>query len=49
MDIGPIPWSSIVKWAHMHGITDADEINDLIDILRDMESVAKDFENKDSE
>jgi len=49
MDVGPIPWSSIVQWAQMHGIANTDDIKDLVDILRDMESVAREFDKKDSE
>lgn len=46
--LGPIPWSSIVKWGELHGL-DVDDITVLEHHIRAMESVAAAFEAKREE
>ena len=38
MALGPIPWSSIIKWGELHGITDLDDLDVLIHHIRAMEN-----------
>jgi len=45
MAAGPIPWTSIVQWVRMRGIYDVEEINDFVDLIRDMEAVQREFED----
>lgn len=37
MEVGQIPWYSIVKWAEFHGLHDRDEIDILIRYIRSLE------------
>jgi hypothetical protein len=43
---GPIPWSSIVRWAELHGIATPDEIADLQFIIRQVEDAINAYEAK---
>ena len=38
MALGSIPWSSIVAWGKFHGVDDPDDIDELITIIRAIES-----------
>ena len=44
MALGPIPWSSIVRWAEINGIADLDEITVLIGNIRAMEAADREFD-----
>lgn len=44
MALGPIPWSSVVKWGEIHGIHDPDDLAVLETHIRAMESVMAKFE-----
>lgn len=46
MSLGPIPWSSVVKWAELHGITDLDDLDELHQHIRAMETAAFEFEER---
>lgn len=45
MEFGPIPWSSVVKWAEINGLNDLHEITKLNRYIRAMERV--ELEKKD--
>ena len=45
MGLGPIPWSSIVRWAEVHGLTDLHEIYVLNRFVRAMEDVDRELED----
>jgi hypothetical protein len=45
MSLGPIPWSSVVKWGEMHGL-DVDDISVLEHHIRAMERAAFEFQEK---
>jgi hypothetical protein len=44
MAVGDIPWQSIVKYAEFHGMTDPDDIDDLITIIRAVERALSEHE-----
>lgn len=46
MGLGPIPWSSIVKWAEINGLTDLHDITVLTGFIRAMEAADREFEEK---
>lgn len=46
MALGPIPWSSIVSYAKSSGITDEDDIQDFLTIIRALERAADRFDNR---
>lgn len=39
LSLGPIPWSSIIKWCEVHEINDINDIDTLIRYLRKLEQV----------
>ncbi len=39
MTVGPIPWSSIIKWCEVHGVYDINEIDTCVRYLRALEKV----------
>ena len=43
-DIGSIPWSSIERWAQVHGLRDPDSIALIVYHIRALEKAARDFE-----
>lgn len=43
--MGPIPWSSIVKFGELHGM-DIDDIQELNHHIRAIEAAEAEFENK---
>lgn len=45
MTLGPIPWSSVVRWGELHGL-DVDEIGDLEHCIRAMEGAVTDFQER---
>lgn len=45
MTVGPIPWSSIVKWGELHGL-DIDDIAVLEHHIRAMERTLLDHQEK---
>jgi hypothetical protein len=45
MTLGPIPWSSVVRWGELHGL-DVDEIGDLEYCIRAMEQAVSDFQQQ---
>lgn len=38
MTAGPIPWSSVIKYCHLHGIYDIDEIETFLRYIRALET-----------
>lgn len=46
MAVGPIPWSSIIKWCHVHGIYDINDIDVFIRHIRALEKVDSDIADK---
>ena len=46
MTLGPIPWSSIVSWARLHGVKDPDDIDELISIIRAVETAIFEYERE---
>jgi hypothetical protein len=46
MSLGPIPWSSVVRWGEIHGITDPDELAVLEHHIRAMESALAEIEDR---
>lgn len=46
MGVGPIPWSSIERWATRHGLDDADELAVLVKHIRGMEEAMTDREEQ---
>lgn len=46
MAVGPIPWSSIDRWGRRHGCVDPDEFDDLVAIIRAVDSVYLDEAEK---
>lgn len=45
MTLGPIPWSSVVKWGELHGL-DVEEIAVLDHHIRAMEKALSEFREK---
>jgi len=45
MTLGPIPWSSIVKWSEIHGL-DIDDLAVLEHHIRAMEKTISEFPDK---
>jgi hypothetical protein len=48
MTVGPIPWSSIDRWAVRNGVDD-DEFNTLVSHIRAMENAIYAFEQRKQE
>lgn len=46
MTLGPIPWSSVVKWGEIHGITDPDDLDVLNHHIRAMENAVYALEER---
>jgi hypothetical protein len=46
MDIGPIPWTSVVRWCRLHGIHDIDDIDTINRYLRAMERAEYSFRER---
>lgn len=46
MSLGPIPWSSVVKWAELHDIHDLDDLDELHQYIRSMENASYEFEDR---
>lgn len=49
MSVGPIPWSSIIKWCEIHEIHDINDIDVFISHIRALEKVDNDIEDKKRE
>lgn len=43
MSMGPIPWSSIIKWCQLHSIHDINDINTCIRYIRELEKVDREL------
>jgi len=46
MDVGPIPWSSIVKWCQYNNIHDINDIDTCIRYIRKLEQVDHELKDK---
>lgn|SRR5690606_30045857 len=46
MAMGPIPWSSIIKWGELHGITDLDDLAVLEHHIRAMENALYEYQDR---
>lgn len=44
--IGPIPWTSIMQWARMAGMDDADDIDDLAEVVWIADNMVQDHLRK---
>lgn len=44
MALGPIPWSSIVRWAELNGLGDVHDISVLTRYIRAMESADREID-----
>lgn len=33
LSLGSIPWTSVVSWCHLHGITDSDDVDDYVAVI----------------
>lgn len=49
MGVGPIPWSSIERWATRHGLDDADELAVLVKHIRGMEDAMTEWDEQTKE
>lgn len=43
MSVGPIPWSSIIKWCQLHGLCDINDIGTCIRYIRKLEKTDNDI------
>lgn len=48
-DVGLIPWSSIVAWAQLHGVTDPDGIATVVYHVRNLEQAAEEADKQQEE
>lgn len=46
MSVGPIPWSSIDRWAVRHNITNLEDFDELVSYIRQMEAALIEYEEK---
>ena len=46
--IGSIPWSSIVRWCNLHGIHNADDIDDYVQVIGRADRMLQEYFTKKS-
>lgn len=44
--LGSIPWSSVIKWCHVHEIYDINDIDSILNHIRALEKAEYDFNEK---
>lgn len=47
MSVGPIPWSSVDRWAERHGVKGLEEFSILLGHIRALEKAKKDFDDSE--
>lgn len=48
MSAGTIPWSSIQRWADLHGMLDMDEVADLENHIRMLEAAERKYDEENA-
>lgn len=46
MATGSIPWSSVIRWCHLHGIRDINDIDTVLRYIRAMEKAEYEFDER---